>query len=96
MLDVLAKEAVGAFILVDSSAPQTFARAKEMINKTQAEVIPKIIVANKQDLPGALSPEKIRETMKLDKSIPIIPTVVKENEGVEEALDTLLKLLYGD
>jgi small GTP-binding protein len=96
MLDVLAKESVGAFILVDSSAPQTFARAKEMINKTQAEAIPKIIVANKQDLPGALSPEKIRETMKLDKSIPIIPTVVKENEGVEEALDTLLKLLYGD
>jgi len=96
MLDVLAKEAVGAFILVDSSAPQTFARAKEMINKTQAEAIPKIIVANKQDLPGALSPEKIRKTMKLDKSIPIIQTVVKENEGVEEALDTLLKLLYGD
>ncbi len=96
MLDVLAKEAVGAFILVDSSAPQTFARAKDMINKTQAEAIPKIIVANKQDLPGALAPEQIREKMKLDKNIPIIPTVVKENKGVEEALNTLLKLLYGD
>jgi uncharacterized protein len=96
MLDVLAKEAVGAFILVDSSAPQTFGRAKEMINKTQAEAIPKIIVANKQDLPGALSPEKIREAMKLDKDIPIIPTIVSENNGVEMALDTLLKILYGD
>ena len=96
MLDVLAKEAVGAFILVDSSAPQTFARAKEMINKTQAEAIPKIIVANKQDLPGALSPEEIREKMKLDRSIPIIPTVVNENKGVVEALDSLLKILYGD
>ncbi len=96
MLDILAKEAVGAFILIDSSAPQTFARAKEMINKTQAEAIPKIIVANKQDLPGALTPEKIRETMKLDNSIPIIPTVVTENTGVEEALDTLLKILYGE
>jgi len=96
MLDVLAKESLGAFIVIDSSSPQTFARAKEMINKTQAEAIPKIIVANKQDLPGALSPEKIRETMKLDKSIPIIPTVVNENIGVEEALDALLKLLYGD
>jgi len=96
MLDVLAKEAVGAFILVDSSAPQTFARAKEMINKTQAQAIPKIIVANKQDLPGALPPEKIREAMKMDKNIPIIPTVVSENIGVEEALDALLKLLYGD
>ncbi len=96
MLDVLAKEAVGAFILVDSSAPQTFGRAKDMINKTQAEAIPKIIVANKQDLPGALSPEKIREVMKLDKDIPIIPTIVSENNGVEMALDTLLKILYGD
>ncbi len=96
MLDVLAKEAVGAFILVDSSAPQTFGRAKEMINKTQAEAIPKIIVANKQDLPGALSPEEIREAMKLDKDIPIIPTIVSENNGVEMALDTLLKILYGD
>ena len=96
MLDVLAKEAVGAFILVDSSAPQTFGRAKEMINKTQAEAIPKIIVANKQDIPGALSPEKIREAMKLDKNIPIIPTIVNKNNGVEIALDTLLKMLYGD
>jgi uncharacterized protein len=96
MLDILAKESVGAFILIDSSAPQTFARAKEMINKTQAEAIPKIIVANKKDLPGALTPEQIRERMKLDNSIPIIPTVVTENTGVEEALDTLLKILYGE
>ena len=96
MLDVLAREAVGAFILVDSSAPETFGRAKAMINKTQAEAIPKIIVANKQDLPGALSPEKIRDIMKLDKTIPIVPTIVIEDNGVQVALDTLLKLLYGD
>lgn len=95
MLDVLAKEAVGSFILVDSSAPQTFARAKEMINKTQSEAIPKIIVANKQDIPGALSPDEIRETMKLDDSIPIVPAVIKDNKGIQESLDALLHLLYG-
>jgi small GTP-binding protein len=96
MLDVLAKEAVGAFIMIDSSAPQTFGRAKEMINKTQSEAIPKIIIANKQDLPGALSPEKIRDVMKLDDAIPIVPTIVIEDNGVETALETLLKILYGD
>jgi small GTP-binding protein len=96
MLDLLAKEAVGAFILIDSSEPETFGRAKEMINKTQAEAIPKVIIANKQDLPGALSPEKIREAMKIDTNIPIIPTIITENNGVELALDTLLKILYGD
>jgi uncharacterized protein len=95
MLDVLARESVGAFIVVDSTQPQTFARAKEMINKTQSEAIPKIIVANKQDLPGALSPPELRENMKLDKNIPIIPVSVKEEEGIEEAFDALLKILYG-
>ena len=96
ILDVLARESVGAFIVVDSSEPQTFARAKEMINKTQAEDIPKIIVANKKDLTNALSPDEIRKAMRLDKNIPIIPVIVKENKGAEEALDALLKLLYGD
>jgi len=95
MLDVLAREAVGAFILVDSSEPQTFARAKEMINKTQAEAIPKIIVANKQDLDGSIPPDEIRERMKLNKNIPILPAVLKDNEGAKEALDALLSLLYG-
>ncbi len=96
ILDVLSKEAVGAFIIIDSTAPQTFARAKEMIRKTRAEAIPKIIVANKQDLEGALSPDEIREKMKLSKDIPIVPAVITEGKGIQECLDALLKLLYGD
>ncbi len=96
ILSVLSKEAVGAFILVDSTAPQTFARAKEMIRKTRAESIPKIIIANKQDLPGALSPDDIREKMKISKDIPIVPAVVTEKKGIYDAMDALLKLIYGD
>ncbi|MEM4525349.1 MAG: GTP-binding protein [Methanothermobacter sp.] len=96
LLDVLGRESVGAFIIVDSTAPQTFARAKEMIRKAKAEAIPKVLVANKQDLPGALSPEEIREKMKLGKDIPIIPAIVTEGKGVTDALDALLGLLYGD
>lgn len=95
ILDVLSREAVGAFILVDSTAPETFARAKEMIRKTRAEAIPKVVVANKQDLPGALSPEDIRARMKLGGDVPIIPVSLKEGWGVNEALETLLGLLYG-
>jgi len=95
ILDVLSREAVGAFILVDSTAPETFARAKEMIRKTRAEAIPKVVVANKQDLPGALSPDEIRTRMKLGGDVPIIPVSLKEGWGVKEALETLLGLLYG-
>jgi small GTP-binding protein len=94
ILDILAKEAVGAFVMVDSTAPMTFARAKEMIKRCKAEAIPKVIVANKQDLPNALSPEEIRQVMKVDQSIPIIPASVANEEGIKEALDALLEILY--
>ncbi|NYB52574.1 MAG: GTP-binding protein [Methanobacteriaceae archaeon] len=94
ILDVLSKEAVGAFIMVDSTEPKTFARAKEMMKRCKAEAIPKVIVANKQDLPDALSPEEIRKVMNIDHSIPIIPVSLHQDEGIEDALDALLELLY--
>lgn len=94
VLDFLSKEAVGAFILIDSTAPQTFARAKEMIKKCKAEAIPKVIIANKQDLPNSLSPDEIRSLMRLDPSIPIIPVSVIRNEGIEESLEALMNILY--
>jgi hypothetical protein len=94
ILDVLSKEAVGAFILVDSTAPKTFPRAKEMMKKCKAEAIPRVIVANKQDLPDSLSPEEIRKVMNINPSIPIIPVSLTRNEGIEEALDALLEILY--
>ncbi|MGB9978089.1 ATPase domain-containing protein [Methanobacterium sp.] len=96
ILDILSKESVGAFILVDSTAPQTFARAKEMISKCRAEAIPKVVIANKQDIKGALSTEEIRTQMKLSENIPIIPATVKDKKGTEDALNALLGLIYGD
>lgn len=94
ILDVLSKEAVGAFILVDSTDPKTFARAKEMIKRCQAEAIPKVIVANKQDLPDSLSPDEIRNIMSIGQSIPIVPVSMIHNEGIEDAMDALLEILY--
>lgn len=94
ILDVLSKEAVGAFILVDSTEPKTFARAKEMMKRCKAEAIPKVIVANKQDLPESLSPDEIRKVMNIDQSVPIIPVSLHRDEGIEDAMDALLEILY--
>ncbi|MBI4813548.1 MAG: GTP-binding protein [Methanobacterium sp.] len=94
ILDFLSKEAVGAFILVDSTDPGTFPRAKEMIKRCKAEAIPKVIVANKQDLPDSLSPDEIRKFMNIGQGIPIIPVSMLRNEGIEDAVDALLKILY--
>jgi small GTP-binding protein len=95
LLDCLSNETMGAFILIDSTEPDTFARAKEMINRCEAEAIPKVVVANKQDLPTAMSPSAIRNVMNLSNKIPIIPATLKDCNGFEEALDALIYLIYG-
>jgi small GTP-binding protein len=95
LLEPLAREAIGAFIVVDSTKPDTFVRAKEMIRMCRTEAIPKVIVANKQDLSGALSPEAIKEKMSLWEDVPIIPVSVVNKEGLNKALDTLFGLMYG-
>ncbi len=94
LLEPLARESIGTFIIIDSTKPDTFARAKEMINMCQAEALPKVIVANKHDLPGALTPDEIKKRMALWEDVPIVPVSAQKNEGVDKALDTLFDLIY--
>ena len=94
LLEPLAREAIGTFIIIDSTKPDTFARAKEMINMCRAEALPKVIVANKHDLPGALTPDEIKKRMALWEDVPIVPVSAQKNEGVDKALDTLFDLIY--
>ena len=94
LLEPLAREAIGAFIVIDSTKPKTFTRAKEMIDMCRAEVIPKVIVANKQDLSGALRPDEIKKRMGLWEDVCIVPVSVIKNKGINQTLDTLFDLIY--
>ena len=94
LLEPLARESIGTFIIIDSTKPDTFARAKEMINMCRAEALPKVIVANKHDLPGALTPDEIKKRMALWEDVPIVPVSAQKNKGVDKALDSLFNLIY--
>jgi len=94
LLEPLAREAIGAFIVIDSTQPNTFTRAKEMIDMCRAEVIPKVIVANKQDLSGAMRPEEIKKRMALCEDVHIVPVSVKKNKGINQTLNALFDLIY--
>lgn len=94
LLETLAREAMGTFIIIDSTKPETFTRAGEMIRLCKVEAIPKVIVANKQDLENALSEDEIRNKMEIPESVPIILTSVKNRKGIKESLDALLDLIY--
>jgi hypothetical protein len=94
ILRILGSEALGVILVVDSTKPDTFPRAKEMLEATTRFGLPYVIAANKQDLDG-LSPEEIRRKMNLPENVPIVPVVATAKKGVFDVLDVLINLLVG-
>jgi len=84
ILELLGGEALGAIVIVDSTDPSSFPRAKEMLKKSRSIGLPYVIGANKANLKGALKPEAIREKMNLPKDVPIIPIIAKDISKVRK------------
>jgi hypothetical protein len=84
LLELLGGESIGVIVLLDATAPETFPRAFEMLEKTKTKCLPSVIVANKANLHGALKPEQIRKKMKLAKDIPIIPVIAESIKAIRE------------
>lgn len=87
LLEKFATSSLGFFLVIDSSNPSSFEIAKNMLNKFAG--FPLIIIANKQDLPGALKKDEIRYRMGLGSNIPIVEVVAKDKKGVYEAFEML-------
>ncbi len=95
ILRMLGREALGVILVVDSTKPETFPRAKQMLESVSHFGLPYVVAANKQDLPNALKPEEIRKKMFLPEDVPVIPVSAVKGEGVYEVIDALLELLTG-
>jgi small GTP-binding protein len=72
LLRVVAGQALGVVVVVDSTQPDTFPRAREMMNLTWRQGLPAIIAANKQDLPGALLPDEVARMMDLPAQVRVV------------------------
>ncbi len=90
ILTRLGGEALGVILVVDSTKPEDFSRAKEMMRKANVYGLPYVIAANKQDLPNALSIEDVRKRMDAPDEVAIIGTVASEKTSVLKVLDNLL------
>jgi signal recognition particle receptor subunit beta len=66
-----------------------------MLEITMSYGLPYVIVANKQDLPGALSPEEVRKQFNIPSDVAVVPVVAKDKTGVFEALDVLMEKITG-
>jgi len=90
ILKQLGSESLGAIVVVDSTKPEEFPRAKEMMQKAGVYGLPYVVAANKQDLPAALSVEEIRKKMNITDEVPIVKTVGTDKTSLLHALDALL------
>ncbi len=85
LIDKFGSSSMGVFLVIDASAPDTFQQAKKMLSKFQN--LPCVIVANKKDLPNALSKEEIKNRMGVD--VPIVEVDSLSKKGVYEAFEML-------
>lgn len=95
IIRMISGEAMGIFLIVDSTAPKDFVRAKQMLEITKAYGLPYVVVANKQDLPGAMSVEDIRRQFNIPEDVPIVAAVATNMQGVFEAFELLVEKITG-
>jgi len=91
MWEVLSKEMQGFIVLADSTTPESFDEVERMLKLFQRyAAAPYLVVANKQDLGGGLSPEEIQKALKVEK---VLPCVATDKASVEKVLLELIEAI---
>jgi signal recognition particle receptor subunit beta len=81
----------------DASPPQvadtqrTFARLRASM-KAREKPVPLVVQANKQDVPGALGPAKLRKKLGLDRDATIVSASAVSGQGVQDTLRSAVRL----
>ncbi|MCL4489956.1 MAG: ATP/GTP-binding protein [Chloroflexi bacterium] len=92
MWEILSEGMLGFIVLVDSTRPETFHEARNILDTFRGySATPYIIAANKQDDEDAWSPEDLRIALRLDPEAHVLPCVAMDKESVK---NVLLELLY--
>ncbi len=91
ILELLGGESLGVVVVIDSTMPKDFGRAKEMVKLSNTVDLPVVVVANKANMKGALTVDAIRKQMKLPANVPVIPVVAENMADVKEGKPCQLK-----
>ena len=95
MWEILSIGCIGYIVMVDSTRPNQFREATNIINFfTQRLNVPFVVLANKQDDPTALPVDFVRYRLQLPDSVPVLPCVACDRESVKSALLHLLGMVY--
>lgn len=86
ILKILSKDTWGIILVVDSTRPQTFPRAKKMLDVINVYKIPTIVFANKQDMEGALRPAEVGKKLGIKS---VVGTVATDGGNCQDGLKML-------
>jgi small GTP-binding protein len=93
MWPILARNTIGFLYLLDSTDDSRWYEVFKQIAlfRKISPNAPFLFVANKQDLPNAMSLEEIKAKLKLPDKIEIVPCVATQKDSVEWVLNKLLE-----
>jgi small GTP-binding protein len=94
MWEILSKEMDGFVMLVDSTEAGTFREARRLIKLfSRYNSVPYVVVANKQDLSGSVSPTALRRALNLDGKVTVVPCIATQKKDVRTALRALVRII---
>jgi hypothetical protein len=92
MWEILSEGMLGFIVMVDSTRPETFREARNILETFRAYApTPYVVTANKQDAKDAWDLEDMRIALRLDSKVKFLPCVATDKEAVK---NVLLELLY--
>jgi small GTP-binding protein len=92
MWEILSEGMLGFIVMVDSTRPETFREARGILETFRAYApTPYVVAANKQDLEDAWDVEDMRNALRLDPKVKLLPCTARDKETVK---GVLLELLY--
>lgn len=95
ILKIISAQALGVIVVVDASRPDTFPRAKEMMQHTWKQGLPILIAANKQDVPGALSSDEVASRLGAPKHVRVVPCTASARPACQQVLRQLIAQIMG-
>jgi small GTP-binding protein len=94
MWDILAQDTDLLLVMVDSTDRSSFTPARQILRFMRRRNKPPYrVIANKQDLEKAMSPEDVAAALKLDSPDMAIPCNAMDRESVLEALEKATSIL---
>ena len=92
MWEILSEGMLGFIVMVDSTRPETFQEARNILEAFRAfSPTPYVVAASKQDLQDAWELDDIRVALRLDDGVKVLPCISTDKETVKAILLELLE-----